>query len=177
MSTCHIFNPFFLLRESHRKTPVTVALKENERLFGDSAVGMVRQQTNSRKFQLHVLCIYTCIQNPHSMCILYTSPLEMDFWVPKLRDFTPSPCIICPMGTLVTCGFVSAFYQPVNLGSHSKYSFPNIRTPCKAGWEGLSESSLRVRTEFYNFGWLAFFLSAVHKEPEDSTQIFSGPAG
>ncbi|CAM2107816.1 unnamed protein product [Caretta caretta] len=29
-----------LNKESHRKTPVTVALKENERLFGDSAVGM-----------------------------------------------------------------------------------------------------------------------------------------
>lgn len=31
--------PFF--RESRRKTPVSVALKENERFFGDSAVGMV----------------------------------------------------------------------------------------------------------------------------------------
>uniref|UniRef100_A0A8C2TN42 Hypoxia up-regulated protein 1 n=1 Tax=Coturnix japonica TaxID=93934 RepID=A0A8C2TN42_COTJA len=30
----------FLYRESRRKTPVAVALKENERLFGDSAVGM-----------------------------------------------------------------------------------------------------------------------------------------
>lgn len=33
---------FFLSRESRRKTPVAVALKENERLFGDSALGMVR---------------------------------------------------------------------------------------------------------------------------------------
>uniref|UniRef100_A0A674IVH3 Hypoxia up-regulated protein 1 n=1 Tax=Terrapene triunguis TaxID=2587831 RepID=A0A674IVH3_9SAUR len=32
------FYPFFLLRESQRKTPVTVALKENERLFGDSSI-------------------------------------------------------------------------------------------------------------------------------------------
>lgn len=31
-----------LLRESRRKTPVAVSLKENERLFGDSALGMVR---------------------------------------------------------------------------------------------------------------------------------------
>lgn len=31
----------FLLRESRRKTPVTVTLKENERFLGDSAAGMV----------------------------------------------------------------------------------------------------------------------------------------
>jgi hypothetical protein len=29
------------LRESRRKTPVTVTLKENERFLGDSAAGMV----------------------------------------------------------------------------------------------------------------------------------------
>lgn len=33
-----------LHRESRRKTPVAVALKENERLFGDSALGMVSSQ-------------------------------------------------------------------------------------------------------------------------------------
>lgn len=36
------------LRESRRKTPVTVTLKENERFFGDSAAGMVRQQPPSQ---------------------------------------------------------------------------------------------------------------------------------
>ncbi|XP_010220717.1 PREDICTED: hypoxia up-regulated protein 1, partial [Tinamus guttatus] len=38
MSSCVI--PPFLHRESRRKTPVAVSLKENERLFGDSALGM-----------------------------------------------------------------------------------------------------------------------------------------
>lgn len=33
---------FLTLRESRRKTPTTVCLKENERLFGDGALGMVR---------------------------------------------------------------------------------------------------------------------------------------
>lgn len=32
----------FLFRESRRKTPAVVCLKENERLFGDSALGVVR---------------------------------------------------------------------------------------------------------------------------------------
>lgn len=34
-------SPSSSLRESRRKTPVAVALKENERLFGDGAVGIV----------------------------------------------------------------------------------------------------------------------------------------
>uniref|UniRef100_A0A8C6YTV6 Hypoxia up-regulated protein 1 n=1 Tax=Nothoprocta perdicaria TaxID=30464 RepID=A0A8C6YTV6_NOTPE len=34
------FVPLFLHRESRRKTPVAVSLKEDERLFGDSALGM-----------------------------------------------------------------------------------------------------------------------------------------
>lgn len=38
------------LRESRRKTPVTVTLKENERFFGDSAASMVSSQpTPSQK--------------------------------------------------------------------------------------------------------------------------------
>lgn len=36
---CCVFFPVF--RESRRKTPTAVCLKENERLFGDSALGMV----------------------------------------------------------------------------------------------------------------------------------------
>lgn len=32
----------FSIRESRRKTPTVVCLKENERLFGDSAMGVVR---------------------------------------------------------------------------------------------------------------------------------------
>lgn len=32
---------FAYFRESRRKTPVAVCLKENERLFGDSAIGVV----------------------------------------------------------------------------------------------------------------------------------------
>jgi len=39
----HVFQLVYssLHRESRRKTPVAVSLKENERLFGDSALGMV----------------------------------------------------------------------------------------------------------------------------------------
>lgn len=37
-----VYSSFSLLRESRRKTPVAISLKENERLFGDGALGMVR---------------------------------------------------------------------------------------------------------------------------------------
>lgn len=37
----HLISVSLFLRESRRKTPVTVTLKENERFFGDSAASMV----------------------------------------------------------------------------------------------------------------------------------------
>lgn len=40
----HLGPMSLVLRESRRKTPVTVTLKENERFFGDSAASMVSQQ-------------------------------------------------------------------------------------------------------------------------------------
>lgn len=39
---------FFFFRESRRKTPVTVTLKENERFLGDSAAGMVSSNPITR---------------------------------------------------------------------------------------------------------------------------------
>lgn len=37
-----LFSIFLHFRESRRKTPTAVCLKENERLFGDGALGVVR---------------------------------------------------------------------------------------------------------------------------------------
>lgn len=56
------FIPLFLCRESRRKTPVAVSLKENERLFGDSALGMVRVLVSHR-----AICS-SCTQKICSLC-------------------------------------------------------------------------------------------------------------
>lgn len=51
-----LLSVFLFLRESRRKTPTAVCLKENERLLGDSALGMVRRSLSDEHRQRGSKC-------------------------------------------------------------------------------------------------------------------------
>lgn len=87
----NVMSIIFFLRESRRKTPAAVCLKENERLFGDNALGVVwlplrfdwhmmsliKLFSWSNNFKIihifsiyainHILCTFQSVKNPKTV--------------------------------------------------------------------------------------------------------------